>query len=121
MPSRPRADLDLLDHRQRLQIEHRDGLVAAVRREAVAGLGGDAGAVHARRVRNVAEHFAGGAFDHHHVGGARHEHAARGGFDGDVVRAAVAFDIELFNLERLRVPDAGRGKADGEEEGKCGE
>ena len=101
MPSRPRADLDLLDHRQRLQIEHRDGLVAAVRRKAVTGLGGDAGAVHARRVRNVAEHFARGAFDHHHVGGARNEHAARGGFDGDVVRAAVALDIELLDLERL--------------------
>ena len=62
------AHLDLLEHGQRLQIEHGDGLVAAVRREAVTGLGGDAGAVHARRVRNVAEHFAGGAFDHHHVG-----------------------------------------------------
>ena len=79
MPSRPGADLDLLDHRQRLQIEHRDGLVAAVRREAVARLGGDAGAMHARRVRDVAEHFARGAVDDHHVGAARHEHAARGG------------------------------------------
>ena len=66
--------------------------------------------MHARRVRNVAEHLARGAFDHHHVGGARHEHAARGGFDGDVVRAAVALDIELFNLERLRVPDAGAAR-----------
>jgi hypothetical protein len=43
------------------------------------------------------------------VGGTGNEHAAGGGFDGDVVRAALAFDIELFNLERLRMPDAGRG------------
>ena len=87
MPSRPGPDLDLLDDRQRLQVEHRDGLVAAVRREAVTGLGGEAGAVHARRVRDVAEHLAGGAVDHHHVRAARHEHAAGGGFDGDVVGA----------------------------------
>ena len=113
------ADHDPLDHGQRLQIEHRDGHVAAVGRKAVTGLGGDAGAVHARRVRNVAEHFARSAFDHHHVGGTRNEHVARGGFDGDVVRAAVPFDIELFNLERLRVPDAGRGKKAGcREKGK---
>ena len=47
--------------------------------------------------------------------GTRNEHASRGGFDGDVVRASVALDIELFNLERLRVPDVGRGKAACEE------
>jgi hypothetical protein len=44
------------------------------------------------------------------------EHAACGRFDGDVVRATVAFDIELFNLERLRVPDARRGNACCEED-----
>ena len=56
-PIEARADLDLFHDLERLQIEHRDGLVAAVGREAMAGLGGQAGAVHARRVRNVAEHF----------------------------------------------------------------
>ena len=115
------ADLDLLDHRQRLQIEHRHGLVAAVGREAVTSLRGETGAVHARSVRNVAEHFARGAFDHHHMGGPRHEHAARSRFDGYIVRAAVAFDIELFNLERLCVPDAGRGQAGCGEHDKCRE
>src|ERR1022692_878845 len=114
-----RADLNLPEHRQRLQIEHGDGLVAAVRREAVTSLGSDAGAMHTRRVRNVAKHFACGAFDHHHVAGTGNEHAARGGFDGDVVRAALAFDVEFFNLERLRVPDAGRGKDGCEENRKC--
>ena len=84
-------------------------------------LGGDAGAVHARRVWNVAEHFAGGAFDHHHVVGTRHEHAARGGFDGDIVGAAIAFDVELFDLERLCRRDAGRGKAGCREQDKCGQ
>ena len=113
------ADLDLPEHRQRLQIEHGDGLVAAVGGEAVTSLGSDAGAMHARRVRNVAKYFAYGAFDHHHVVGTGNEHAACGGFDGDVVRAALAFDVELFNLERLRVPDAGRGKDGCEENGKC--
>src|ERR1700730_1891171 len=103
---------------QRLQIEHRDGHVAAVGRKAVTGLGGDAGAMHAWRVRNVAEHFARSAFNHHHVGGTRNEHVTRGGFDGDVVRAAIPFDIEFFNLERLRVPDAGYGKAGCREKGK---
>ena len=77
--------------------------------------------MHARRVRNVAEHLARGAVDHHHVGGARHEHAARGGFDGDVVGAAVAFDVELLDLERLRVPDAGRGEAGCAEQSQHGE
>ena len=75
--------------------------------------------MYARRVRNIAEYLACGAFDHHHVVGTRNEHAARAGFGGDVVRAAIAFDIELFNLERLRVPDAGRGKSCCQENGKC--
>jgi hypothetical protein len=35
------------------------------------------------------------------------EHAACGRFDGDVVGATFAFDIELFNLERLRLPMLG--------------
>jgi hypothetical protein len=40
---------------------------------------------------------------------------------GDVVRAAIAFDVELFNLERLRAPDQGGGKAAGEENHRCGQ
>ena len=32
----------------------------------------------------------------------------RRGFDGDVVRAAVALDVELLDLEGLREPDVGR-------------
>src|SRR5258708_35526414 len=94
------------------------GVAAAVRREAVTRLGSDAGAMHARRIRNVAEYFACGAFDHHHVVGTGNEHAARGGFDGNVIRAPIALDVELFNLERLRVPDAGPGKDGCEENGK---
>jgi len=50
------------------------------------------------------------------VVGTRHEHAARGGFDGDVVGAAVAFDVEFVNLERLRAPETGCGKGGGEED-----
>ena len=114
-------DLDLFDHRQRLQIEHGDSLVAAIRRKAVTSLGGEAGAMHARRVRNITEYFAGGAFDHHHVGAARNKHTACGGFDGDIIRASVSLDIKLLNLERLPVPDAGRGKADYEENPRCGQ
>src|SRR5882757_1685011 len=41
------ANLDLLEHGQCLQIEHRHGHVAAVGREAVTSLGGEPGAVHA--------------------------------------------------------------------------
>ena len=115
------ADLELFDDRQRFQIEHGDGAIAAIGRKAVTSLGGDARAMHARRVRNVAEHFAGGAFDHHHVSATRNEHAPRGGFGGDIVSASVALDIELLNFERLRAANAGRGKADCEENRKRGQ
>src|SRR5262249_34268046 len=104
-------DLDLLDYGKRLQIEHGDGRIAAIGCKAVTRLGGDAGAVQARRVRNVPQYFARWAVDHHHVSSARNEHTAGGGFDGDVVRAAVAFDVELFYFELLRMP-AGREDAD---------
>src|SRR5262249_12285775 len=57
----------------------------------------------------------------HHVVGPRYEHAASGGFDGNIVGAAIAVDIELFNLERLRLPDAGRSKAGCEQNRKCGQ
>jgi len=96
------ADLNLFDHCQRIQIEHRDSLVAAICRETVPGLGGDASAMHPRRVRNVPEYFAGSAFDYHHVTGSRNKHAPRGGFDSDIVGASIALDIKLFNLEGLR-------------------
>ena len=69
----------------------------------------------------LAEDFAGGAFDHHHVGGTRHEDAARGGFDSHVVRAAFALDIELLDFERLRLSDVGYGKARCGKQGKYGE
>ena len=114
------AHMDLLNHRQRLQVEHGDGVVAAVRREAVTRLRGDPGAMHARRVGNISQYFAGSAFNHHHVGASRNEHAPRGGFDGDIVRASVTLDIELLSLERLRAPDGGRGKAAREKNRKCG-
>src|SRR5262249_53555541 len=104
----PGTYLDLPDHGERLEIKHGDGLVTAVGRKAVTGLRDNAGAVHARSVRNVAEHFARGAFNHHHVVGSRDENTTRRGFYGDVVRASFAFDIEFFNLELLRVPDHGR-------------
>ena len=84
------------NNRQGFQIEHRDSLVAAIRCKAVASLGGHAGAMHAWRVRNVTEHLAGGAFDYHHVGATRNEHAPRGAFDGDVVRTSVTLDIKFL-------------------------
>src|SRR5262249_46206631 len=43
-PVEPGSYSDLLDHAQRLQVEHRYGLIAAVRGKAVAGLRRDAGA-----------------------------------------------------------------------------
>ena len=67
--------------------------------------------MNARRVRNVAEHLARGAFDHHHVRRARHEHASGGGLHGDVVGAAVTLDVELLDLECLCVDDERRGDA----------
>jgi hypothetical protein len=47
-------DRDFLDDRQRLEVEHCDRRVAAVRRESAIVLRGQADAVHARRVRDVA-------------------------------------------------------------------
>jgi hypothetical protein len=108
-----RPHFDLLNHGERLEVEHGDGLIAAVGGKAVTGFGGDARTVHAGCVRDVADHLAGGAIDDHHVGAARDEDASGGFFDGDVIRAALAFDVKFFNLERLR------GKAGGEEDGKC--
>ena len=113
--------MDLLDLRQRLQIEHGDGFVAAVGGEAVTGFGGNARAVHAGGVGDVAQHFAGGAIDHHQVRAARNEHAASGGFDGDIVGAAVALDIVLLNLEGLRASHAGDGEDACEKHRRCGE
>jgi len=65
-----RANLDLLDDGKRLQIEHRDRLVARVGREAMTGFGGDTGAVYTWRIRDVAEHAPGRALHHHDVTGA---------------------------------------------------
>src|SRR5206468_11585607 len=114
----PRADLDLFDDGERLQIEHRDRLIAAVRREAVPGLWGDASAVDPRRVRNIAEHFARRAIDHHHVAAARHEHPARARFSRDVVGAALTLDVEFLDFERLRVPGGGDGNRESDEQNK---
>src|SRR5258708_36392016 len=83
-------------------------------------LGSNAGAMNARGVRNVAKYFASGAIDHHHVRCTGDEHAPRGGFDGHIVGAALALDVELFNLERLCGPDFGRDQADCKEGRKCG-
>ena len=59
---------------------------------------------HEARVR------ASGAFNHHHVGGARNEDAPGVGFDGNVVRASVTLSVMLFNFERLRVPIRGAAR-----------
>jgi hypothetical protein len=44
------------------------------------------------------------------MGSTGNEHAPRGRFDSNIIRAAIAFDVEFLNLKSLRVPDAGRGK-----------
>ncbi len=100
-------DLDLLDDRQRLQIEHRHHRIAAVGGEAVAGFRRDARAVHSGRFRDLADDFAGFAVNDHHVRPARDEDAAGGRFDGDVIGSAIAFDVELFDFEVLRVSNDG--------------
>ena len=107
-----RPDFDLFDHCERLQIKHRDRLIPAIGRKAMTKLADQSRAVYAGRIGNVTGHFAGRAFDHHHVRGPRNEYPAGGRFDGDVVRAAIAFDIELLDLKSLRVPCKGRRKAD---------
>ena len=63
---------------------------------------GDAGAMNPRGVGNVAEDLAGRPVDDHHVRRSRDEHAAGRGIDGDVIRSAFTFDVELLDLERLR-------------------
>jgi hypothetical protein len=54
------------------------------------------------------------------VVGTRNEHPACCRFDGNVVRAAVTFDVEFFDLELLRVPDNGHGNARCEQNRKYG-
>jgi hypothetical protein len=48
----------------------------------------------------------------------RDTNAARRRLDGDVIGAAVAFDIEFLDLEGLRVRGARNGNSDSEETGK---
>src|ERR1035441_8254100 len=112
---------DPLDLGQRLEIEHRDPFVAAVSCKAVARLGGNTGAVNTGCVRNIAQHFPGGAFDHHHMGAARHKNSSGGGFHGDVVRASIALNIKFLHLERLRTAHAGSGEDACKEHRCCGE
>ena len=113
------GNLDLLDHRQGAQVEHRHGRIAGAGDEAVVRRRGERDTVVARRVGDVAEHFAGRAVDHHHVRAARDEDAPRPGLRGQVVRAAVAADVELRDRERLRVAGARRGEREAEEERRC--
>jgi hypothetical protein len=56
--------------------------------------------------------------DHHDVGAPRHEHAARGHLNREVVRPAFPFDIELVELEGLRAPNARRQNAHCKKDGK---
>ena len=91
-----------LDHGQRLEIEHRDGAVVpfVVNPWPVFGaiptpwtpgrLGMSPTTLPVRPVHD------------HHVRGARHEHAAGRGFDGHIISAAVSFDVELVDFERLQ-------------------
>ena len=66
----------------------------------------------AAHIRHGAQHFARGAFHYHHVRRARNEHASGGRLYCDIVRAAVAFDVKLFNFECLCLPSLGRGETD---------
>src|SRR6202043_775146 len=66
---------------ERLQIEDRDLIGAAVADEAAAGFGGDGDAVYAGRVGNVGHHFVAVRVQHHHVRSARDVEPARGAVD----------------------------------------
>ena len=82
------AGVDLLDQRQRLQVEHRRRRVAAVGREAVAGASARTRCRARAACPDVAEDLAGRAVDDHDVRAARDEHAARRRIGGEVVGAA---------------------------------
>ena len=93
---------DLPDRGQRLEIEHRDGGIAAVGGEAVIRLRGQRDAVRSRRIRNVANHLPRAAVDHHDVGSARHEDTPGAGLGGQIVGAAITADAVSLDLEGLR-------------------
>src|SRR5262249_57524604 len=77
---------------QRLQVEDRDGVAAAVADEALVEIRRDRDAVHAGRVGNVADHLVGVQIDHHDVGGVRDVEPPRGAVDREIVPAAIAAD-----------------------------
>lgn len=71
------------------------------------GLSDDSRAMDARCVGDVSENLSCRAVNDHHVIAARHEHAAGRRFNRDIIRPAIALDIELLDLEILRLRHAG--------------
>src|SRR4029077_12999764 len=89
------GDRDLLDYGEAPEIEHGYSRVAGAGDEAVPRLGRQGDAVIARRVRDIAEHLAGRAVDHHHVRAAGNEHPSGAQLCRQVIGAAVAADAVL--------------------------
>src|SRR6185503_3792992 len=59
--------------------------------------------------QDVVQHFARRTVDDHHVRAARYIYVAAARIDGDVIERALAADVELLGLERLRREQAGSG------------
>jgi hypothetical protein len=92
----------ICDHRQRLQIEHRHGFIATVRRPVT---GTSRCQRRAPACSDIAEALAGSAIDP--ICAWHATRTRRSPIDGDVVSTAVTFDVELRSRKRLRLRSCG--------------
>ena len=103
------AGVDLAQRRERLRIDDADLVLAAVAREDATSAHSDA--VHARRVRNAADHLVGRGIDDDDLGAVRHVQPPAGGVRQRVVPLRRTWpadlDVRDLNIRSLRghVPD----------------
>ena len=105
---RVRVRLDGADGLQRLQVENRDVVAAAVAGESTAKVGGDGDAVHALRIGNIAFHGIRIRVHDHGVRSSRDVHAASAAVHIHVIPPALA--AKRDGLDHLVAGSAGRGR-----------
>ena len=89
--------LHLAQNLQRLQIENRHVVVAAVAGEALTQIGGDRNPMHAVGARNSADQLIGSGIDHLGLRAVRYVQAVVGGVNVGVVPASPAADLDFVD------------------------